>query len=57
VVSSDAEVCNRSRRAGAKVVSSEEFARRVRILVRKEEKEKPSEEPKDIEEWLRLFGG
>jgi hypothetical protein len=29
----------------------------VRILVRKEEKEKPSEEPKDIEEWLRLFGG
>ena len=57
VVSSDAEVCNRSRRAGAKVVSSDEFARRVVAQVRREEKEKPSEEPADIEEWLQLFGG
>ena len=57
VVSSDAEVRNRSRRAGAKVVSSEEFARQVVAQVRREEKEKPSEEPKDIEEWLQLFGG
>ncbi len=57
VVSSDAEVRNRSRRTGAKVVSSEEFARRVVALVRKEEKEKTSEKPTDIEEWLRLFGG
>jgi predicted RNA-binding protein with PIN domain len=57
VVSSDSEVCTRARRAGAKVVASEEYARRVRALVRKREKEKPSEKPADIEEWLRLFGG
>jgi predicted RNA-binding protein with PIN domain len=57
VVSSDAEVRDRARRAGAKVVASEEFARQVRALIQKGEKEKPSEEPKDIEEWLKLFGG
>ena len=56
VVSSDSEVCTRARRAGAKVVSSDEFARRVRDLIRKGEKEKPSEEAADVEEWLRLFG-
>jgi predicted RNA-binding protein with PIN domain len=57
VVSSDSEVRNRARRAGAKVVSSEEFARRMLALLQRGEKEKPSEEPKDIEEWLRLFRG
>jgi predicted RNA-binding protein with PIN domain len=57
VVSSDREVRDRARRAGAKVVSSEQFAREVLALARKGEKEKPSDNPKDIEEWLRLFGG
>jgi predicted RNA-binding protein with PIN domain len=57
VVSSDSEVRDRARRAGAKVISSEEFAREVLASVRTGEKEKPSEAPKDIEEWLRLFGG
>jgi predicted RNA-binding protein with PIN domain len=57
VVSSDSEVRDRARRAGAKVVPSEEFARQVLALARKGEKEKPSDEPKDIEEWLHLFGG
>jgi hypothetical protein len=57
VVSSDSEVRDRARRIGAKVVSSEEFARLVLALARMGEKEKPSDAPKDIEEWLRLFGG
>jgi uncharacterized protein len=57
VVSSDSEVRERARRTGAKVVSAEEFARDVVAAVRTREKEKPSEAPKDIEEWLRLFGG
>jgi predicted RNA-binding protein with PIN domain len=57
VVSSDSEVRDRAKRAGAKVVSAEEFAREVIASARRGEKEKPSEAPKDIEEWLRLFGG
>jgi len=55
VVSSDSELRARARRAGAKGISSEQFAREVLALIRPREKEKPSDEPKDIEEWLRLF--
>jgi hypothetical protein len=50
-------VRDRARRLGAKVISSEEFARLVLDRTQKGEKEKPSDAPKDIEEWLRLFGG
>ena len=56
IVSSDAEVRDRSRRAGAKVVSSQDFAREVRMRLRQAGKEKPPEEPEDIEHWLDLFG-
>jgi len=56
VVSSDSEVRMRARRAGAKVVSSEQFAREVRAFSRHKGKEKPPEEPEDIEHWLDLFG-
>jgi predicted RNA-binding protein with PIN domain len=55
VVSSDSEIRDRSRRAGAKVVSSEEFAREMRAAPRATGKEKPPEEPEDIELWMDIF--
>jgi predicted RNA-binding protein with PIN domain len=55
VVSSDAEIRTKARRAGAKVVSSEEFAREVLSVPRTLGKEKPPEGPEDIENWLDLF--
>jgi predicted RNA-binding protein with PIN domain len=56
VVSSDSEIRNRARRTGAKVVSSAEFAGEVRRALRTRSKEKPPQEPEEMEEWLRLFG-
>jgi predicted RNA-binding protein with PIN domain len=57
VVSSDSEVRAKSRRADAKVVSSAEFARELDQSLTDRRKEKPPEEMKDLEQWLRLFGG
>ncbi len=56
VVSSDSEIRSQARRAGAKILSSEEFARELRAVSHSPGKEKPPEEPKDIEIWLDLFG-
>jgi predicted RNA-binding protein with PIN domain len=55
VVSSDSEICVHARRAGAKVFSSKEFAREVQRTLRIHPKEKPPEEPEDIDHWLHLF--
>jgi predicted RNA-binding protein with PIN domain len=57
VVSSDSEVRSRARRAGAKVISSEQFAREVQRALKMRRKEKPPEEPEDIQHWLDLFDG
>ncbi|MBN2085417.1 MAG: NYN domain-containing protein [Anaerolineales bacterium] len=55
VVSSDAEIRDRSRRAGAKVVSSQDFAREVRDRMRQAGKEKPPEAPEDFDLWMDIF--
>jgi predicted RNA-binding protein with PIN domain len=58
VVSSDHRVQNDARMAGAKVISSEEFARTVIETLREgpppSSKDKPMSE-RELEEWLRLF--
>jgi predicted RNA-binding protein with PIN domain len=56
VVSSDSEIRIQARRAGAKVIASDVFAREVRETVRGMAKEKPPEGPEDIETWLEIFG-
>jgi predicted RNA-binding protein with PIN domain len=55
VISSDAEIRVRSRRAGAKVVSSQDFAREVRSRLRQAGKEKPPEDPEDFDLWMDIF--
>jgi len=55
IVSSDTKVCDRSRRAGAKVVSSQEFAREVRDRLRQAGKEKPPDAPEDFDLWMDIF--
>jgi predicted RNA-binding protein with PIN domain len=55
VISSDAEIRVRSRRAGAKVVSSQDFAREVRSRLRQAGKEKPPEDPEDFSLWMDIF--
>ena len=57
VVSSDSEIRTKARRAGAKVVSSQQFARQVQHASINRHKENAPEEPENIEEWLRLFDG
>jgi predicted RNA-binding protein with PIN domain len=58
VVSSDHRVQNEARTAGAKAVSSDEFARTVIETLREgpppSGKDKPMSE-RELEEWLRLF--
>ncbi len=55
VVSSDSEVRSRARRAGAKVVSSQDFAREVRTRLQTAVKEKPPAQPEDLELWMDIF--
>jgi predicted RNA-binding protein with PIN domain len=55
VISSDAEIRVRSRRAGAKVVSSQDFAREVRSRLRQAGIEKPPEDPEDFDLWMDIF--
>jgi len=55
IVSSDAEIREKSRRAGAKVVSSQDFAREVRERLRQAGKEKPPEAPEDFDLWMDIF--
>ena len=62
VVSSDIQVQAAARRARAKVVSSDQFARQLRqtLLSARGSKPEPREprlDDKEIEDWLRLFGG
>jgi predicted RNA-binding protein with PIN domain len=55
VVSSDSEVCVRARRSGAKVISAEQFVRELQAPLEADRTEKPSGNPDEIEDWLRLF--
>jgi predicted RNA-binding protein with PIN domain len=55
IVSSDAEIRDRSRRSGAKVVSSQDFACEVRDRLRQAVKEKPPENPEDFDLWMDIF--
>jgi predicted RNA-binding protein with PIN domain len=56
VVTSDAEVRRAARRAGAAVVSAQQFSRELQDGLDTRRREKPAEEPDDVEEWLKLFG-
>jgi predicted RNA-binding protein with PIN domain len=55
VVSSDSEIRAQARRAGAKVVSSEEFAREALVRRPSPAKEKPPEPPEDFKLWMDIF--
>jgi predicted RNA-binding protein with PIN domain len=55
VVSSDSEIRTKARRAGAKVISSEQFARDVRSAASSIRKEKPPAQPEDFELWMDIF--
>ncbi|MGB7538899.1 MAG: NYN domain-containing protein [Anaerolineales bacterium] len=57
VVSSDSEIRTKARRAGAKVVSSGEFARQVVDSIHDRKKENQPEAMVALEEWLRMFDG
>jgi hypothetical protein len=58
VVSSDHRVQNETRAVGAKVISSDEFARTVAETLREgpppSSRDKPMSE-RELEEWMRLF--
>jgi predicted RNA-binding protein with PIN domain len=55
VVSSDSEIRLKARRAGAKVVSSAQFARKVIDSQHVWKKEKRPDDADELEEWLRAF--
>lgn len=57
VVTSDSEVGTRARRCGARVVAAGEFLREIQSVSDRTRKEKPPEDPEEVDEWLRLFGG
>lgn len=57
VVSSDREVGDRARRIGARVLPALGFLRDMQSADDRARKEKPPEDPEDMEEWLKLFGG
>jgi predicted RNA-binding protein with PIN domain len=56
IVSSDSEIRTKARRAGAKVVTSQQFAREVQHASKNRHNENPPEAPEDVDAWLALFG-
>jgi len=59
VVSSDRQVQAEARAARAKVLSSEEFARLLYQVPRRESNNPPTERnvsPSEVDEWLKIFG-
>jgi predicted RNA-binding protein with PIN domain len=61
VVTSDRVVITASKKAGAKVISSEDFSRRLTLSGEKEIQAPETNpdlslNPDDIDEWMRLFG-
>jgi uncharacterized protein len=56
VVTSDQAVDARARQAGARVISADAFLRAAAASQDRARKEKPPEDPEEIDEWLRLFG-
>ena len=57
VVTSDMAVRRSAQRAGAKVISSADFAVRLAAPRQAPENENPPEPPEDLEDWLKLFDG
>jgi predicted RNA-binding protein with PIN domain len=57
VVSSDSEIRVRTRRMGAKGISSRAFARQVLEAAHRRNQEEDPDPPINLEEWLRLFEG
>jgi predicted RNA-binding protein with PIN domain len=60
VVSSDREVQEAARRSQAQFISSEEFVKLVRTTIQSVPKTASGDAPlseKELEEWLRIFGG
>lgn len=59
VVTSDRDVQSAARAAHAEVVSSEDFARRLKQLQQSSEGTTGERKvtPEEVQEWLRLFGG
>jgi predicted RNA-binding protein with PIN domain len=60
VVSSDREVQEAARRSQAQIVSSEEFVKLLRTTMQSAPKAVSGDAPlseKEVEEWLRIFGG
>ncbi|MBN1438851.1 MAG: NYN domain-containing protein [Anaerolineales bacterium] len=55
VVSSDTEVRRRALRAGAKILSAQEFLRRMRFVPHPMEKEKPPPDAEDFDLWMDIF--
>ena len=56
VVTSDTDLATRAHALGARILSSEEFARSLRESAGRAKKESPPDTPGDIEEWLKEFG-
>ncbi len=60
VISSDREVQQAARRSQAQFISSEEFVQLLRATVQSAPKTASDDTPlseKEVEEWLRIFGG